>query len=147
MLSVMGDYVAALKVGGQIRLRVILQETQLLRTRDRLGAVAHPQLVIDLPIVPLHRTDGERGCLRDLAVGASGGEQAQNLPLSIRKRGFAQLSVPSTITLVIYAVHLIIAGKDQHGSNWGHRNSCLSIGDNPVSISICLGWCGPFGSA
>ncbi|HEV7234981.1 MAG TPA: hypothetical protein VGN15_02300, partial [Ktedonobacteraceae bacterium] len=64
------------------RVRARLHQTQLAGTGDRFGAPLDLQLAKDRPIVPFHRTQGEKQPLAHLLIGESGSHEVEDFQLA-----------------------------------------------------------------
>ena len=64
------------------RVRARLHQTQLAGTCDRFGAPLDLQLAKDRPIVPFHRTQGEKQPLAHLLIRESGSHEMEDFQLA-----------------------------------------------------------------
>ena len=63
-----------------------LEKLQFPGARQRLGAAANAQLAVNIVEVLLHRADGDNQALRNLRIGTSVGDQAQDFEFAFREQ-------------------------------------------------------------
>ena len=64
----------------------MLQQVQLTRAEERLGAALHVELAVDVVDVLLDRTDCDDEPIGDRLIGKTLGDQAQNVQLALAER-------------------------------------------------------------